>query len=119
VTVVDLDQLFRPSTDGRPDAFSNAQVYEASVTRVDGRGVFVAIPSYDRLLEWGPCLPDGIRATVGEHVAVAMSNGGRPWLVSLSVKWQEDVIWRLDWIGDELAAIKQRIDALEAKAHEH
>jgi microcystin-dependent protein len=42
--------------------------------------VFVVVPGYDRTLEWGPCLPPGVSANVGETVTVMMTNRGRPWI---------------------------------------
>ena len=54
-----LEDLFKGATGGRPDAFGGAQVFEAIVRRVDGKGTRVTIPAYDRQLLWGPCLPDG------------------------------------------------------------
>jgi len=59
-----------------------AQCYEARVIRSDARGVFVTIDGWDRNLWWGPLMPEGVTATVGDRVAVMMSNQGRPWLLA-------------------------------------
>jgi microcystin-dependent protein len=77
----DLDRLFAPSRSNTPPAFGGSQAWEARVTKVTRSGVFVVIPGYDRTLEWGPCLPPGSSANVGETVTVAMTNRGRPWLL--------------------------------------
>jgi microcystin-dependent protein len=79
--VPDLDRLFAPSRPNTPPAFAGSQAWEARVTKVTRSGVFVVIPGYDRTLEWGPCLPPGSSANVGETVTVAMTNRGRPWLL--------------------------------------
>jgi microcystin-dependent protein len=77
----DLDLLFSPSRPDTPPAFSGSQASEARVSRVNARGVFVVIPAFDRTLEWGPCLPAGATANVGDQVTVVMTNRGRPWLL--------------------------------------
>lgn len=77
-----LEDLFKGATDGRPDAFGGAQVFEAIVKRVDGKGVRVIVPGYDRQLLWGPCLPAGVRVELEDRVIIAMSDQGRPWIVA-------------------------------------
>jgi microcystin-dependent protein len=79
---MDLDLLFTPSRPETPAAFGNSQAWEARVTRAGARGVFVTIPGFDRTLQWGPCLPAGATAEVGDLVTVLMSNRGRPWLLA-------------------------------------
>jgi hypothetical protein len=78
--MTELDELFAPSLNGRPAAFGGAQCFEATVARVDDRGVFVTLAGFDRLRLWGPALPEGASATVGERVVVTFSDRGRPWL---------------------------------------
>jgi len=79
----DLDLLFAPSRPETPQAFGNSQAWEARVNRVDARGVFVTIPGFDRKLQWGPCMPEGATASVGDQVTVVLSNRGRPWLLGV------------------------------------
>ena len=73
-----LDSLFQQN--GAP-APATAQCFEAKVTRVNARGIFVVIPGYDRKLNWGPCLPQTATAAVGDRITVLMSNNGRPWIM--------------------------------------
>jgi microcystin-dependent protein len=79
--MADLDLLFATARPDTAPAFSGSQAWEARVNRVNARGVFVTIPGFDRKLEWGPCLPLGSIAKVGDVVPVLMSNRGRPWLI--------------------------------------
>jgi hypothetical protein len=78
----DLDQLLAPPP--RPTALGNSQAWEATVARLEARGAYVVIPKYDRRQRWGPCLPAGANVKVGDEVAVAFSNRGRPWLVGVA-----------------------------------
>jgi hypothetical protein len=75
----DLDQLLAPPP--KPTALANSQAWEATVVQVTPRGAYVQIPKYDPKARWGPCLPAGAGVKVGDAVAVAFSNRGRPWLV--------------------------------------
>jgi hypothetical protein len=103
--MTDLDELFAPNRGAWPGAFP-VQCLEAVVSRVGPDGVRVVIPSYDRNLEWGPCLPVDARAVPGDRVAILISSARRPWLV-------DAVPVRL-----ELDALERRIAALEAQ-HPH
>jgi hypothetical protein len=76
----DLASLMQGSR--RPPAFGGAQCYEATVKRVTGRGAWVVIPAFDRKQLWGPCLPPDAAVSVGDKIAVAMSDQGVPWVVS-------------------------------------
>ncbi len=78
----DLSALFAPARGARPGAFGGAQCFEATVRRVNGRGAWVTIAAFDRNLLWGPCLPADASVSAGDTVAVAMSDQGRPWIVS-------------------------------------
>lgn len=77
----DLDALFAPSRPETPQAFGGSQAWVARVTKVTARGVYVIVPRYDQRLEWGPCLPATASASVGDVVAVAFTNEGKPWLL--------------------------------------
>ena len=44
-------------------------------------GAYVVVPSYDRNLRWGPVHPLDAAVTVGQDVAIAISEQGEPWLL--------------------------------------
>ena len=92
----DLDRLFAPSRPNTPPAFGASQAWEARVSRINQRGLFVVIPGYDRNLEWGPCLPPGASANVGETVTVAMTNR-RPAVAARRRRTATDTAQRSTW----------------------
>lgn len=73
-----LDQLFAGKA--RP-AFGGAQCWQAQIVAVNGNGIFVVIPSYDRQLRWGPCEPATAAVTVGDRLSVTMDEVGQLWLI--------------------------------------
>jgi microcystin-dependent protein len=75
----DLDQLL--ATPAQPTALGNSQAWEATVARIDERGIWVVIPRFDRRKLWGPVLPISAGAAVGDQVGVVFSNRGRLWLL--------------------------------------
>jgi hypothetical protein len=111
-----LDQLFRPSIQGRTVPYANSQVWEATISSITSRGVFAVVPGYSRALEWGPVMPEGVEEMMeeGDHAGVAMSNGGRPWLVTWSPAWVRQVKDRLREIEEALRNLQGRVAALEA-----
>lgn len=77
----DISTLFKVSGPSVPDAFGGAQVFEAEVRKVNGKGVHVLIPGFNREQLWGPCLPETATGVRGQRVVVALSDRGRPWLL--------------------------------------
>ena len=77
----DPADVFAPPRPDVPEAIGGAQVWEARVSKITARGVFVAVDGYDRNLAWGPCFPPEAGVSVGDVVPVALSNRRRPWLL--------------------------------------
>lgn len=91
-----LDLLFKKSDDG-PPAYAGGQVWEAEVSRVTDRGAFVMVRGFSQRQRWGPCLPVDAAVEVGDVVAVAMSDKGRPWL--LTARGEAPVVPALDAVA--------------------
>jgi hypothetical protein len=123
--MVDFVDLFAPNTHDLPTAFGNAGCWEATISRIDSRGLFVIVTAYDRKLEWGPVLPErnwlqeGVRAQVGERVAIIMSNARRPWLLTSRPGWEHEVWDRLRRLEQKVADLEFRVDWLAERAHTH
>ena len=73
-----LDELVTPAG-ARP--FNGSQCWGAEVIQVNDTGAYVVVPSYDRQLRWGPVHPFEAAVTVGQSVAIAISEQGEPWLL--------------------------------------
>jgi hypothetical protein len=73
-----IDQLFE--TKGAA-AFGGSQVWEAVVSALRGDDIYVVLPRYSNTLQWGPVLPSDLKATVGDRLAVALSDSGQAWAV--------------------------------------
>jgi hypothetical protein len=74
-----LDQLFQKAG-LRP--YGEPQCYDARVVATDP-DVLVVLPNFDAHLRWGPCQPSGATVTVGQAVAVAISEAGTVWLLGV------------------------------------
>lgn len=73
-----IDELFK----GRvPEAWGNAQCWEAEVVAVTATGTFVVLPRWDRKLRWGPIQPSHLSVSVGDKISVALSDAGIPWAI--------------------------------------
>lgn len=75
-----LDELFQRQG---VQPFGNSQCWEGTVARTGDDGIFITVPGFDPGLLWGPCSPASATAKVGDHVAVALSDDGTPWLLSV------------------------------------
>lgn len=73
-----VDELF--ATKGAA-AFHGSQVWEATVVALKADGAYVVLPRYSPTLQWGPLMPHSLKVSVGDRVAVGLSDAGQAWAV--------------------------------------